>query len=35
MLVTAVGGDAQVGKIAGMLASTAKEQTPQTRQLNM
>jgi len=34
MLVTAVGGDAQVGKIAGMLASTAKEQTPLTRQLN-
>ena len=34
MLVTAVGGDAQVGKIAGMLASTAKEQTPLTKQLN-
>jgi len=34
MLVTAVGGDAQVGKIAGMLASTAKERTPLTRQLN-
>ena len=34
MLVTAVGADAQVGKIAGMLASTAKEQTPLTRQLN-
>ena len=35
MLVTAVGGDAQVGKIAGMLASTAKEQTPLTKQLNI
>ena len=34
MLVTAVGGDAQVGKIAGMLATTAKEQTPLTKQLN-
>ena len=34
MLVTAVGADAQVGKIAGMLASTAKEQTPLTKQLN-
>jgi len=34
MLVTAVGGDAQVGKIAGMLASTTKEQTPLTKQLN-
>ncbi len=34
MLVTAVGAEAQVGKIAGMLASTAKEQTPLTRQLN-
>ena len=34
MLVTAVGADAQVGKIAGMLATTAKEQTPLTRQLN-
>jgi Ca2+-transporting ATPase len=34
MLVTAVGGDAQVGKIAGMLAATTKEQTPLTRQLN-
>ena len=34
MLVTAVGGEAQVGKIAGMLASTAKEQTPLTKQLN-
>ena len=34
MLVTAVGADAQVGKIAGMLATTAKQQTPLTRQLN-
>ena len=34
MLVTAVGADAQVGKIAGMLARTAKEQTPLTKQLN-
>src|SRR6476620_3662787 len=34
MLVTAVGADAQVGRIAGMLASTAKEQTPLTKQLN-
>ena len=34
MLVTAVGADAQVGKIAGMLAATAKEQTPLTKQLN-
>ncbi|MBL8927417.1 MAG: cation-translocating P-type ATPase, partial [Pseudonocardia sp.] len=34
MLVTAVGADAQVGKIAGMLAATAKQQTPLTRQLN-
>ena len=34
MLVTAVGADAQVGKIAGMLATTAKQQTPLTKQLN-
>ena len=34
MIVTARGADAQVGKIAGMLAGTAKEQTPLTRQLN-
>jgi Ca2+-transporting ATPase len=31
MLVTAVGADAQVGKIAGMLATTAKQQTPLTQ----
>ncbi len=34
MLVTARGADAQVGKIAGMLASTTKEKTPLTKQLN-
>jgi Ca2+-transporting ATPase len=34
MLVTATGADAQVGKIAGMLATTAAEQTPLTKQLN-
>jgi Ca2+-transporting ATPase len=34
MLVIAVGADAQVGKIAGMLATTAKQQTPLTKQLN-
>ena len=34
MIVTARGADAEVGKIAGMLAATAKEQTPLTRQLN-
>jgi Ca2+-transporting ATPase len=34
MIVTASGGDTQVGKIAGMLASTKREQTPLTRQLN-
>jgi hypothetical protein len=33
MLVTAAGADAQVGKIAGMPAMTAKQQTPLTRQL--
>ena len=35
MIVTARGADAEVGKIAGMLAATAKEQTPLTRQLNI
>ena len=35
MIVTARGADAEVGKIAGMLAGTAKEQTPLTRQLNI
>ena len=34
MLVTARGADAQVGKIAGMLASTTKDKTPLTKQLN-
>jgi Ca2+-transporting ATPase len=34
MVVTGTGADAQVGKIAGMLATTAKEQTPLMRQLN-
>ena len=34
MLVTAVGADAQIGKIAGMLAATKKQQTPLTKQLN-
>jgi P-type Ca2+ transporter type 2C len=34
MIVTATGSDTQVGRIAGMLASTAKEQTPLTKQLN-
>jgi P-type Ca2+ transporter type 2C len=34
MVVTATGSDTQVGKIAGMLASTAREQTPLTKQLN-
>ena len=34
MIVTATGADTQVGRIAGMLATTAREQTPLTRQLN-
>jgi Ca2+-transporting ATPase len=34
ILVTATGADAEVGKIAGMLAATKKEQTPLTKQLN-
>jgi len=34
MVVTATGSDTQVGKIAGMLATTTREQTPLTRQLN-
>ncbi|MGH2882198.1 MAG: cation-translocating P-type ATPase, partial [Solirubrobacteraceae bacterium] len=34
MVVTATGGDTQVGKIAGMLATTKREQTPLTKQLN-
>ena len=34
MLVTARGADAQVGKIAGLLAASAKEPSPLTKQLN-
>ena len=34
MIVTATGADTEVGKIAGMLATTKREQTPLTRQLN-
>jgi P-type Ca2+ transporter type 2C len=33
-VVTATGADTQVGRIAGMLAATEKEQTPLTKQLN-
>ncbi|MGZ4248923.1 MAG: cation-translocating P-type ATPase [Solirubrobacteraceae bacterium] len=34
MVVTATGADTEVGKIAGMLATTAREQTPLSKQLN-
>jgi Ca2+-transporting ATPase len=34
MVVTATGSGTQVGRIAGMLATTAREQTPLTKQLN-
>ncbi len=34
MVVTATGADTQVGKIAGMLATTTREETPLTKQLN-
>jgi P-type Ca2+ transporter type 2C len=34
MVVTATGADTQVGRIAGMLATTKREQTPLSRQLN-
>jgi P-type Ca2+ transporter type 2C len=34
MVVTATGADTEVGKIAGMLSSTEREETPLTRQLN-
>ena len=34
MVVTGTGSDTQVGKIAHMLSSTAKEETPLTRQMN-
>ena len=35
MIVTGTGSDTQVGKIAGMLATTAKEKTPLMRQLDV
>ena len=35
MIVTATGGDTEVGKIAGMLSTTTREQTPLTKQLNI
>ena len=34
IVVTATGAETEVGRIAGMLQSTAREQTPLTRQLN-
>jgi Ca2+-transporting ATPase len=34
MIVTSVGGQTQVGKIAGMLSATATEETPLTKQMN-
>jgi P-type Ca2+ transporter type 2C len=34
MIVTAIGAQTNVGKIAGMLATTKREQTPLTKQLN-
>jgi Ca2+-transporting ATPase len=34
MIVTSVGGNTQVGKIAGMLSATAVEETPLTKQMN-
>ena len=34
LVVTGTGSDTQVGKIAHMLSSTAKEETPLTRQMN-
>jgi Ca2+-transporting ATPase len=34
ILVTATGAGTEVGKIAGMLSATTREQTPLTRQLN-
>ena len=34
MIVTATGAETNVGKIAGMLATTKREQTPLTKQLN-
>jgi P-type Ca2+ transporter type 2C len=35
MIVTATGADTEVGRIAGMLKTTEREQTPLTRQLNV
>jgi Ca2+-transporting ATPase len=34
MIVTSVGGNTEVGKIAGMLSATAVEETPLTKQMN-
>ena len=34
MIVTSVGGNTEVGKIAGMLSATATEETPLTKQMN-
>ena len=34
MIVTSVGGQTEVGKIAGMLSATAVEETPLTKQMN-
>jgi Ca2+-transporting ATPase len=34
MVVTATGAATEVGKIAGMLRATAREETPLTRQMN-
>jgi Ca2+-transporting ATPase len=34
MIVTATGGDTEVGRIAHMLSATEKEETPLTRQMN-
>jgi P-type Ca2+ transporter type 2C len=35
MIVTATGAETEVGRIAGMLKATTREQTPLTRQLNV
>ena len=34
MIITATGGDTQVGKIAHLLSATAREETPLTKQMN-
>src|SRR5213075_863025 len=34
MIVTATGADTELGKISGMLAATAKEESPLTREIN-